>query len=167
MHAVSKQRVFNLLPLLVLTAALVACGYTIRHSYPVDTVRLGPLRNNTTEPKLEDRLYEAMTHELMRNGVQVDNGSEYAIEGTLDSIELKGTAEKDDITIQYEVRINGSFVLKGPGGESRNLRKSGAFIVSFTSEGALAEVIALKEQAIARALADMSEEIVASLIQQQ
>lgn len=151
--------------LLVLLAALAlsACGYSVRRP-PVDSVRLGVIKNNTTEPKLEDRLYEALTTELMKNGIRVDSGSSHALEGTIDEITLRGTAEKDEVTVQYEVGINGSFFLVEQSGERKPLRKSNAFIVTFQSEGPLAEVVAFKERATITALRDMAAEIVTSIV---
>ena len=141
------------------------CGYNIRRKPPVDSVRLGRIVNNTTEPKLQDRLYEALSLSLMQNGIRIENSSQYEIKGSIDGIKLRGTAEEDGVAIQYEVSISGNFVLIGPDGKARELRSSDVFIVIFSSADPLLErVIAQKEAAIKRALNNMATEIVTSIL---
>jgi hypothetical protein len=151
----------------IVLAALVlpvGCGYHIRKAPSVDSVRLGRIVNNTTEPKLQDRLYESLLLSLMKNGIRIKNSAQYELKGSIDDIELRGTAEADGVAIQYEVRISGDFVLKGPDGKARKLRSRNVFIVTFGSTGALEDVIAQKETAIMTALDNMASEIVTSII---
>lgn len=148
-------------------AVLSSCGYSIRKPpFEVRSVRLVNISNMTYEPKLSDRLTEALSISLLKNGIKVDDRSSYRVEGSIGEFRLKGIAEKDDITISFEVVIGGSFYLIGP--ETRTpLRGRNTFIVTFTSEEALEKVMALKEEAVERALSDMADEIVASIIHQR
>jgi len=149
----------------VLAAVIFAgCGYSLRKSPPVDSVRLGVIVNNTYEPRLSDLLYEALSLELTKNGIRVYAGAGHSIRGSIDEVTLRGTAEKDNVTIQYEVTIEGSFFLVGPDGSELPLRKSGVFIVTFGGTGALERLFASKELALRRALENMSREMVASII---
>ena len=150
-----------LLAVLVLPAG---CGYHIRKTPPVDSVRLGRILNNTTEPRLQDRLYEALSLSLMKNGIRIENNSQYTLKGSINDVKLRGTAEQVGVTIQYEVRISGDFVLLGPDGKARELHSSDVFIVTFSSAGALENVLAQKEEAIKTALGNMADRIVTSIL---
>jgi outer membrane lipopolysaccharide assembly protein LptE/RlpB len=165
-------RLISALTLLALAAVLLAvipagCGYSMRKGPAVKAVRLGRIVNNTYEPRLQDFLYEALSLELMKNGIRIDPGAGHQITGSIDEVRLRGTAEKNGVTVQYEVTVTGSFFLVDPGDGKRPLRKSSAFIVSFGGEGALERLLAGKELALKRALANMSQEIVASIIHQR
>ncbi len=149
----------------VLTSALAGCGYSLRKGPPVTAVSIGRIENNTYEPRLQDFLYDALTEELMKQGVRVDDDADYRIEGVLNAFEIRGAAEKDKITVQYEVIIKGMFHLVGPDGARRPLRERAAFIVTFGGQGALELLTAGKELAVERALNDMSREIAASVVQ--
>jgi hypothetical protein len=159
--AFSNVVCFIVLALLVLPAG---CGYHIRKAPSVDSVRLGRIVNNTTEPKLQDKLYESLSLSLMKNGIRIKNSAEYELKGSIDDIEIRGTAEADGVAIQYEVRISGNFVLIGPDGKTKKLRNSNVFIVTFGTTGAMEHVIAQKETAIMISLDNMSSEIVTSIL---
>lgn len=149
----------------LLAPALTGCGYSLRKGPAVRAVRIEPIANNTNEPRLQDFLYDALVEELMKQGVRVRGDAEHGIEGALNGFELRPTAEKEDVTVQYEVAIHGRFSLVGPDGSRTPLRERGAFIVTFGGEGALELLTAGKELAIQRALRDMAREIAASLVQ--
>lgn len=145
-------------------AVLGSCGYSMQKTGAVDSVRMGEIVNRTFEPKLGDRLATALAGALMESGIRLDDGSPYTLSGRIEKFELRSLAEKGGVSVLYEVRISGDFFLDGPGGSRRKLRNSGLFIVTFSSEGALAGVLAGKEQAAMKALSDLSEELVASIL---
>lgn len=149
--------------LVCLLLFLGACGYSV-HRAPMDSVRLGKIENRTFEPKLEDRLNEALTGALLRNGIHIDPRAAHTVKGTVEEFHLRSLAEKERITVTYEVIIKGRFYLVDLEGRQRELRSSGVFIVTFGSEEVLERVLALKEEATLRALDDLSEELTASLL---
>lgn len=143
---------------------LSACGYAVQTSSPVESVSIGRIENRTFEPKLEDRLSDALVSAFLSNGIRIAGASPYTVKGTINDFELKNLAEKGGVAVRYEVVIKGDFFLVNPDGTSRKLRNSGVFIVSFPSEDALERVLALKEEATVRALNDLAEEIAASIL---
>lgn len=149
-----------LISLLLLAAS---CGYGVHRDLPFDSVRLGKIENRTFEHGLEDRLAAALGDELMRNGIKLSDKSRYSIGGVINVFELRGIAQKGDMTVQYEVYIDGSFSLKGPEGESP-LKTGALFPVIFSTEGPLEAVAGLKEEAIARALRDIASKIAAAAV---
>lgn len=148
---------------LVIILLVFSCSYRVL-SPVYESISVGRIENKTFEHGLEDRLTTALVEELMRNGIKVDKNSPYKIEGTIDRFELKGIAQKDEISVQFMVFIEGDFVLRGPEGKERRFRASTILPQTFSSEGALEEVLSLKESTINSALKDMAQEIVSGAV---
>ncbi len=148
---------------------LFSCGYTLQSKaiLPFDSIRIERIENKTPEPKLQDRLYKAITEEFLKHGVTVHPDAGYRLSGTINRFELNILSEKKDIAIEYEAIIKGDFRLTGPSGDTKELKNIGSpFIVSFPVSGMLEDVLARKEVASEKALRDMAMEIVGTLIYQ-
>lgn len=164
--------------------SIASCGYRV-HKSTLDSVRIGSIENRTFEHGLEDKLKVILGEELLKNSIRVSDNSPHMITGVIDTFELRGVAQKGDITIQYEVYITGKFSLIKEGydvavspAEKKvssvpcvpaqiPLRAAGLFPVTFVTEGSLGELTSLKEEAAQRALRDLSSEIIASIIYNQ
>jgi hypothetical protein len=143
------------------------CGYTIhgRMSLPFDSIQISKIENTTIEPKLQDRLYKALTEEFLKQGIAVYPDAGYKLTGTVYQFELRILSEKADIAAEYEVIIKGDFRLVEPSGNIKEFKNIGSpFIVSFQSSDMLEDVLATKELASEKAIKDMAMEIVAILI---
>lgn len=149
----------------VILLLLTGCGYTIhnRSSLPFSSVSIDRINNMTYEPRIDDGMRNILTEELIKRGFVVDRSSDYKIYGSLNSFELRTLSEKAGVAVEYEVIIRGDFKLKSPSG-IRDLRSEGPFIVSFSSADRLQDVMALKERAIEKALRDLSQELITSII---
>lgn len=146
---------------------LAGCGYTLqsRTTLPFDSIQIERIENKTLEPKLQDRLYKALTEEFLKHGVTVQPAAGYKLSGTINRFELNVLSERRGTAIQYEVIMRGDFRLVGPSGDAKDLNNIGSpFIVSFPASGMLEDVLAVKELASERAIKDMAMEIVATLI---
>ena len=152
---------------LIFSLFLVGCGYTIhgKASLPFDSIQITGIENRTLEPKLQDKLYRALTEEFLKQGITVRPGADYKLSGTIHFFELRVLSEKKDIAVEYEVAIKGDFKLFGPSGEMKTLKNIGSpFIVSFPGSGLMEDVIASKESISEKAMRDMAVEIVSALI---
>ncbi|MEW6003417.1 MAG: LptE family protein [Nitrospirota bacterium] len=146
---------------------LFGCGYTIhgKAALPFESIQIGKIENRTLEPKLQDKLYKALTEEFLKNGIAVYPDAGYKLSGMINIFELHILSERAGTAVEYEVNIKGDFRLIDPSGTIKDFRNIGSpFIVSFSGTGVLEEVIAFKEQASERAVKDMAMEIVAALI---
>lgn len=163
-----RGRVISLLLAACCLLLVTCCGYRFhgKESLQFTSVKIGKIENRTYEPKLEDKFQRALADELLKNGIMISETAEHSINGTIDYFELKPLAEKDGLTVEYEVIIRGRFSLKLPDGNVKQLQSRGAFIVSFYNEGELQSVMASKEIAIEKALQDLSSEIRAGIIYQ-
>jgi outer membrane lipopolysaccharide assembly protein LptE/RlpB len=166
---VQNARLACVLVVCCLMVAVTGCGYTVRSkaSLPFKAVRIGKIVNKTLEPKLQDRLYTALTEEFLKQGVDVDPTARYEISGQVKQFALRILSEKSNIASEYEVIIKADFRLVDPSGKVRNFRNIGSpFIVTFSGAGSLNKLTASKELASEQAIKDMASEIVATLIYQ-
>lgn len=149
-------------------ALLVApgCGYSVhgRSSLPFTEIHIVKIENRTTEPKLEDKLYEALVQEFMRNGIAVTAGAACSISGVVLDYHMVSLSEKKDITVEYRVLLNADFVFQDAEGTTRNVKTGLPFIVSFSGQGAMANLLANRDVAEKQAMADIAMEIVGALI---
>ena len=147
--------------------AVCGCGYTMhgKSSLPFDSIQIGTIENTTVEPKLQDKLYQSLTEEFLKQGIRVSPDADYTLNGTINLFDLRILSEKKGIATEYEIIIGGDFQLIMPSGDIQELRRiRSPFIVSFKSQELLEDVIANKERASEKALRDMAFEIVGNII---
>ena len=132
---------------------------------PFDSIAIGTIENKTVEPKLQDKLYQSLTEEFLKQGIRVSPDADYSLRGKINQFDLIILSEKNGVATEYEVTIRGDFELVMPTGEVKALKGIGSpFIVSFQSDDLLEDVIANKERASEKAIRDMAMEIVANFI---
>lgn len=141
------------------------CGYTIqgKSTLPFSSISIDTISNRTYEPRLDDKLRNILTEELIKRGFVVDRSSDNRIYGSINVFELRTLSEKAGVAVEYEVVISGEFKVKTSSGIVKNLRPGGLFIVSLLSAERIEDVMALKEKAIEKALKDLSEELIMSI----
>lgn len=150
-----------------LVFTISGCGYTLhtKASLPFQSIQIVRIENKTVEPKLQDRLYTALTKEFLKEGIAVSPQAGYKLSCIIYHFELKILAEESNVATEYEVIIKGNFELTDPSGKKKEFKNIGApFIVSFAGAGPLDELLASKEIASERAIEDMATEIVGVLI---
>jgi Lipopolysaccharide-assembly len=146
---------------------LFSCGYSLhgKASLPFDAIQIGTIENKTVEPKLQDKLYTALTEEFLKQGITVSPGAGYKISGTIKEFSLLVLSEKSDVAAEYEIIMKGDFTLVDPAGKKKELKDIGSpFIVSFSGSGSLEELIASKELASEKAIRDMAMQVVGAII---
>jgi hypothetical protein len=150
-----------------LLTTLFGCGYTLhgKASLPFHAIHIGIIENRTVEPKLQDKLYQTLTDEFLKQGIAVYHRADYQLKGKIDQFELRIMSETSDVATEYEVIIKGDFTITGPSGYIKELKDVGSpFIISFSGSGQLTTLLSFKELASDRAVRDMAQEIVAALI---
>ena len=163
----ARFSVFPLLAVCCLLTTLFGCGYTLhgKASLPFQAIHIGIIENRTVEPKLQDKLYQTLTDEFLKQGIAVYPAADYQLKGKIDQFELRIMSETSDVATEYEVIIKGDFTITGPSGYIKELKDVGSpFIISFSATDNLTGLLALKELASDRAVRDMASEIVATLI---
>lgn len=158
-----RAAVFLLLPALL---ALTGCGYALagRNNFRAASVRIGPIKNNSSEPGLAQMLYSALSNELSKQGIDVDHTSPNRIEGSLDRFVLSGVSEQNQSFTAYQVAISGHFVLKSANGKKIALPGVAPFIITFSSQGALNQVFAQRQSAVQTGMEQLASQIVSGLL---
>lgn len=166
-RAVHGVKILFILFFLFYSLCFTGCGYTIHNkaSLPFKEIKIARIENKTFEPKLQDRLYRALTEEFLKQGVDVNSGAAYKLDCTIHTFDLRILSEKSNIAVDYEVAIKADFTLTDPSGKTKEFKNiESPFIISFSGPGPLNDLIAAKELASERAIREMAIEIVAELV---
>jgi outer membrane lipopolysaccharide assembly protein LptE/RlpB len=158
---------FNIVFISIAALACSGCGYSIhpQSALPAKEVEIGLIENMTVEPKLQDKLQKALTEEFMKQGIRVSRGAEYRITGVVNSFDLVSLSEKGGVTVEYRVAVSAEFRLFDRGGRVLMTKiTSSPFIVSVTDQGDLGNLLAVKDTAEERAMADIAMEIVGAFM---
>jgi len=159
--------------LLILCVGLLAglllsgCGYSVyTHSdLPFKEIKIETIENKTLEPKLQDKLYAALTEEFVKNGITVNPYAETKISAVIHKFDMTVLSEKKEITIEYRILINADFFVEYKDGGKKEFRKiDSPFIVSLASSEDLATLLAKKDLVEERAMRDVSMRIIGTLI---
>ena len=161
-----KPVAFASAALLGFLLALSGCGYTFagRQGLKVTSVSIGPIKNNSSEPGLAQMLIPALSDELSKQGINVDQDSPNRLEGTLDRFDLTGVSEENQSFTAYQVTMSGHFVLKSANGKEILLPGTAPFIVSFSSQGTLNQVFAQRQTAVQSGMQQLASQIVSGLL---
>jgi outer membrane lipopolysaccharide assembly protein LptE/RlpB len=167
MKGVNKGALSAFLIPVLIVMLLGGCGYSVqRHAaLPFTEISVGRIENTTFEPKLQDKLFEALTREFMKQGISVDPSAKLKLAGTINKFDLVGLSEKNGIIAEYRIVVNITFRLLDEEGKTRKtMTIKSPFIVSFTGSSDLGTLVATKESAEERAMADIAMELVGELI---
>jgi len=151
----------------LLLFTLFGCGYSVqtRSELPFDSISIGKIENNTSEPKLQDRLSRSLAETFMQYGCQINPHARYKIEGKITKFEMEPVAEKASAATQYMVIVRADFrLIDTINGSFQTFSIHNPFYVYFSSAGSIQQVLAQKDIALGRALDDLSQEIVRRII---
>lgn len=163
----TKTVLFNIVIISLAALAAGGCGYSIhpQSSLPAKEISIGLIDNRTMEPKLQDKLVRALTEEFMKQGIRVSRGAEYTITGTVNNFDLVSLSTKAGVTVEYRVTMSAEFRLLDREGHVVVVKGiSAPFIVALTDEGDLGRLLAVKDSAEERAVADIAMEIVGAFM---
>ncbi len=143
------------------------CGYSIHPQSALSgtEVSIGLIDNKTTEPKLQDKLHQALTEEFMKQGVRVGPSAEYTLAAVISRFDMVSMSEKEGVTVDYRVTVNVDFRLLDRSGKVIETRSvTSPFIVSVTEEANLGNLLASKEVAEEKTMRDIAMQIVGELL---
>jgi len=162
-----RTRMMLLLVLLALILLIAGCGYTVynRASLPFTEIRIGNIENLTLEPKLQDKLHQALVEEFANYGVAVTSGAAPVLSGVIRNFSMISLSEKDDITVEYRIMIGADFTYQDSTGKIREIKDRGLpFIVSFSGAGSIQNLLANKTIAERQAMSDLAKSVIGTLI---
>ena len=151
---------------LVIGMLLSGCGYSIQRQseLPFTEVQIRTIENRTLEPKLQDKLYKALTEEFMKNGIRVIPVADTKISAVIHTFELNVLSLKQQVVVEYRVIIRADFTVEDKSGNKVLKSIESPFIISLTASGDLNTLLATKEPAEESALKDVAMKVVGALI---
>jgi outer membrane lipopolysaccharide assembly protein LptE/RlpB len=162
-----NTRTLSLLALLVTVLLIANCGYSVHRKadLPFTEIMIGKIENKTLEPKLQDKLQLALTEEFEKNGISVTPGAKNRITGVIHNIDMISLSEKDGTTVEYRIIVTADFTFHDAGGTVKEIKKAGSpFIVSFSGSQDMGNLLANRDQAERKAMADVAMKVVGELI---
>jgi hypothetical protein len=145
----------------------VSCGYrfTGSSSLPFDSITIKPVRNNTYEPKLEERMHLALSTEFINQGMAVKAaGSDAVLETTITAFALGAVAAVDETVKEQEIIMQVDLRLTSNGKTTEFNSMVSPIKITFQSTGTVSESVAQKETAADKACREIAKEIVSKLI---
>jgi hypothetical protein len=146
---------------------LLSCGYTVHRTsaLPVKSVRISGVENHTFEPGLQDLLINIFTEELLRSGISSSETSKYVFSAVLTDYKLDTMSIKNDLSVEYSIRIVANITLRLPDGTTRRMKGiSSEFMETFVSADNIQAIQAQREVATKKAVRDLSQRIIAEMI---
>lgn len=164
-----KIRKFTLFYFLILISCflLVSCGYRIVGSrfLPFNSITIKPVKNNTYEPKLEERMHTALSYEFINQGIEVKpGGGDYDLETTITRFALGALAAVDETVKEQEVLMHVDLKLIGDGKVTEFKSIVSPIKITFQSTGTVTESVIHKETALDKACREIAKEMVSMII---
>lgn len=165
-YGIIKINIFCIL-LLLFCFLFVSCGYRFigSGSLPFDSVTIKPVKNNTYEPKLEERMHMALSNEFINQGMEVKAVSSAAVlETTITTFALGAVAAVDETVKEQEIIMHVDITLISNGKITGFNSMVSPIKITFQSTGTVSESVARKEAAADKACREIAKEIVSKII---
>ena len=146
---------------------LFSCGYRLVGSrfLPFNSITIKPVKNNTYEPKLEERMHLALSNEFINQGIEVKASSgEAAMETSIMSFALGAIGAVDENIMEQEILMAVDLRLINKGKISEFEAVSSPIKITYQSTGAVSQSVAFKESAADKACREIAKEIVSKII---
>ncbi len=152
---------------LMLSLFVFSCGYRVVGSslLPFESIKIKHVKNETYEPRLEDRLHAALSKEFINQGIDVNaSGDNVVLEVTITNFEVGAIGAVDE-TIKEQDLISKADIRIVDKGNIINLNSIQSPIkITFQAAGTVSESVAHKETAIDKACSEIAKEIVGRII---
>ncbi len=152
---------------LVLVLFIYSCGYRVVGStfLPFESINIKHVKNETYEPRLEEKMHLALSKEFINQGITVNtSASEVELEATIISFELGAVGAVDETIKEQELIMSANIRIYDNGSIMEfNLIQS-PIKITFQTTGTVSESVAQKETAIDKACSEIAKEIVGRII---
>ncbi len=162
-----QNSVTFILFLFVAAFSLSSCGYKIigSHLLPFDSISIKPVKNKTYEPRLEERLFNALSNEFISQGIKVvASGGRAELEATITRFALAAVSSVDEIVKEQTVimDVDVSIVSNGEVIEFKSMKSP--IYITFEATESISGSVANKEKVTDKASREIAKEIVSKLI---
>jgi hypothetical protein len=151
----------------VATVLVSSCGYRVVGSrlLPFDSVTIKSVKNDTYEPRLEEKMHTALSREFINQGIEVKaaNG-DIDLHATITTYALGAIAAVDETVKEQEVIMYVDIKLSDGENVKEFKRMQSPIKITFQSTGAVSEAVVRQEDATVKASREIAKEIVSSII---
>lgn len=152
---------------IVFTFAVFSCGYRMVGSkfLPFDSITIRPVQNKTYEPRLEERMHNALSEEFIKQGIEVRAaGGDVYLETVITEFGLTAVGVDDGRVIEQAVAMSVNVKITDSGKVIEFGSMQSLINVTFDSTGTVSESVANKERAADKASSEIAKEIVSKII---
>lgn len=152
---------------LVLALFVCSCGYRVVGStvLPFGSIHIKHVRNETYEPRLEDRLHAALSGEFINQGIKVNSGnSRVELETVITDFTLGAIGAVNETIKEQELVMEADIRLIDRGNVTNFRSVQSPIKITFQSTGSVSDTQARKERAIDKACSEIAKEIVGRIV---
>jgi len=146
---------------------LLSCGYRVIGSkfLTFESVTISAVKNRTYEPRLEEKLHNALSHEFINQGIEVKAaGGDVDLEATVTLFQLGAVGAVDEIIREQEIILEADIKVDDQGKIAMFKSMRSPLKITFQSTGSVNEAAARKDIATEKACSEIAKEIVGQLI---
>lgn len=154
--------------ILLLAFLLVSCGYRIigSRSLPFQSITITPVKNQTYEPGLEERLHSALSGEFINQGIGVNTaGGDVVLDSTITIFQLGAIGAVDERVKEQDLLMRVDIKITDKEGKVMEFKDASSPIkITFQTTGSVIESVSHKERATDKACKEIAKEIVSRII---
>ncbi|MBI5408360.1 MAG: hypothetical protein HZA14_03235 [Nitrospirae bacterium] len=146
---------------------LSSCGYRVIGSAPLpfNSITIKQVQNKTYEPKLEERLHNALSEEFINQGIEVKGkGGDVELEAVVTTFLLGAVGAINDTIKEQEIAMQADIKLTDKEKVTEFKTMASPIKITFQTAGTVSETAANKETATDKACREIAKEIVGRII---
>ncbi len=146
---------------------LLSCGYQMVGSKPLPfkSITIKSVQNKTYEPKLEDRLHNALSREFIAQGIKVmSKGGDIRMEAVITAFELRSIAAISETVQEQVIKMTVDIRLIDEARVTEFTSMESPIRITFPTTGTVIESVVQKERAIDKASLEIAKEIISRII---
>jgi hypothetical protein len=145
----------------------VSCGYRLVGSrlLPFNSITIQPVKNNTYEPRLEEKMNIALSNEFINQGIEIKaSGGDADLETTITEFALGAIGAVDETVKEQEIIMYADLKLTSDGKVTEFKSIISPIKITFQTTGTVSQAAALKEVSTEKACREIAREIVSKVI---
>ncbi len=155
--------------ILMFALVVTSCGYSLVGSNPLpfQSIAIKHIQNDTYEPRLEERLHNALSTEFIHQGIEVTaGGGGVELQATVTTFMLGAIAAIDEIIKEQEITMQVDIKIIENDRTMEFKSMVSPIRITFQSTGTVSDSVAEKERATDKACREIAKEIVSRIIVQ-
>ena len=132
---------------------------------PFNSITIRPVQNKTYEPRLEERLHNALSNEFINQGIEVKiSGGDVDLQATVTSFQLGAVGAVDETVKEQEIIMQVDIILTDKDRVTEFKTMQSPIKITFESVGNISESVANKELSTDKASREIAREIIGQII---